>query len=210
MSALGPLLSAASFAWWVAGGWAIDLFVGRHTRRHGDLDVQVLRRDQGAVRKRLRDWDLHAADPPGSLRPWPVGETLGAHVHDVWCRETRTSPWAFQLMLADIDDTTSRWLFRRDTRISVPLSQLGLRSPDGIPYVAPEIQLLYKSREPIQPKDEHDFALALPLLASHQKQWLAAALTLTQPDHPWLRRLATVSGSSVNPPGMLITEESAR
>ena len=56
--------------WWVAGGWAMDLLLGHQTREHGDLDLLVLRRDQASVREELRDWDVHAADPPGSLRLW--------------------------------------------------------------------------------------------------------------------------------------------
>jgi len=72
---LAPLLAGMAFPWWVAGGWAIDLFVGHQTRLHDDLDVLVLRRDQLAVHQALRGWDLHAADPPGTLRPWAPGET---------------------------------------------------------------------------------------------------------------------------------------
>jgi hypothetical protein len=56
---------------WVAGGWAIDLLVGRETRSHGDLDILVLRPEQHLVRTHLQAWDVHAADPPGTLRPWP-------------------------------------------------------------------------------------------------------------------------------------------
>ena len=49
-----PREVAAFFAeldapWWIAGGWAIDLFLGRQTREHEDIDVQILRRDQHAV-----------------------------------------------------------------------------------------------------------------------------------------------------------------
>jgi hypothetical protein len=42
--------------------------------QHSDLVILVLRRDHALVRDQLRDWDVHAADPPGTLRPWPVGE----------------------------------------------------------------------------------------------------------------------------------------
>ncbi len=76
---------------WVAGGRAVDLVLGRQTREHGDLDLLVLRRDQATVREELVDWDVHAADPPGSLRPWPVGDSLPPAVHDVWCRRTPAS-----------------------------------------------------------------------------------------------------------------------
>src|SRR5947209_13773902 len=99
--------------WWVAGGWAIDLLLGRQSRDHGHLDVLVLRRDQALVREYLRGWDVHAAiNPPGRLRPWPIGETLPPTVHDVWCRPTHASAWTFQLMIDDTDGDD--WLFRRD------------------------------------------------------------------------------------------------
>jgi hypothetical protein len=42
------LLAAAPFPWWISGATAIDLFLGRETRSHADLDVGVLRRDQCA------------------------------------------------------------------------------------------------------------------------------------------------------------------
>jgi len=89
--------------WWIAGGWAIDLFVGRTTRSHADVDVRILRCNQRAVQATLASWDLHTADPPGTLGPWKPGEILPAHVHDIWCRPDPSTPWALQLMLADAD-----------------------------------------------------------------------------------------------------------
>jgi hypothetical protein len=41
--------------WWVAGGWAIDLFLGRQTRHHADTDVLVLYRDQAEVWRHRQD-----------------------------------------------------------------------------------------------------------------------------------------------------------
>jgi len=183
--------AAALFAmldapWWIAGGCAIDLFVGRQTRDHGDTDVLLLRRDQLAAQRALAGWDLHAADPPGLLRPWREDEWLSPSIHDIWCRPTPTSPWALQLML--IENDGDRWLFRRDPSIGGPLSQLTRRSPAGIPYLAPEVQLLYKGRTP-RPKDEADFAVALPLLEPASSAWLAQALAIHVPDSPWLARL---------------------
>lgn len=79
-AALPHLLGAVGAPWWLAGGWAIDAFVGQVTRVHEDTDVLVLRRDQAVFRSALASWDVHAADPPGTLRPWPVGETLPPEV----------------------------------------------------------------------------------------------------------------------------------
>jgi hypothetical protein len=38
-------LSALTVPWWIAGGWALDLFLSVQIRAHEDLDIGVLRRD---------------------------------------------------------------------------------------------------------------------------------------------------------------------
>jgi hypothetical protein len=62
--------------WWIAGGWAIDLFLKKQTRPHDDIDVLIRREDQIEVQNLLDGWDLWAADPPGTLKPWGKGEYL--------------------------------------------------------------------------------------------------------------------------------------
>ncbi|GHO61437.1 hypothetical protein KSC_003290 [Ktedonobacter sp. SOSP1-52] len=62
-----------------------------------------------------------------------------------------------------VDTSDDQWLFRRDPRIRRPLAIVGHRTNDGIPYLAPEIQLLYKAKA-LRPKDEADFARILPAL----------------------------------------------
>jgi len=64
-------------------------------------------------------------------------------------------------------------------------------APDGIPYLAPEVQLYYKARTP-RPKDEIDFAQVLPVLpvlAAGQRRWLADVITCSYGEHPWVQHL---------------------
>src|SRR3954451_24620878 len=60
-------LEAAGLEHWFFGGWAVDLWVGRITRPHDDIDVLVWRRDEalvdealqgagGSTRRLLRTW----------------------------------------------------------------------------------------------------------------------------------------------------------
>jgi hypothetical protein len=81
--------------WWNAGGWAIDLAVGRKTRPHDDLDIAVLRRDQLALVSVLDGWDIRLATEPGVLQPWGLRETVPAELHALWCRPNRDEDWAF-------------------------------------------------------------------------------------------------------------------
>jgi hypothetical protein len=184
---VADLLGQLPCPWWIVGGWAIDLHLGHQTREHADIDVLILRKDQATVQRELRGWDLHAADPPGTLRPWAPGEVLPAEVHDVWCRRDPTSPWCLQIMIDDATDGV--WTYRREPRIQRPVSELdGPASDAGRRVLAPEVQLLQKSKNP-RDKDEADFVAVRASLSSAQKTWLAASLSVVSPGHPWLGHL---------------------
>jgi hypothetical protein len=91
-----------------------------------------------------------------------------------------------------IDASDDQWIFRRTAQISGSLSTLGRVTRDGIPYLAPEIQLLYKAKG-LRPKDEADFAQTLPSLDGESRQWLAQSLALIHPGHAWLTELTETS-----------------
>lgn len=185
---LSPQAAAALFAecaapWWIAGGYAVAAFSGSFERRpHDDLDVGLLARDQDVARELLRGWDLHCADPPGRLRPWRPGEVLEEPIHDIWARERRAGPWRFQLVLNPAEG--GEWVYRRDPRIRRPVVDLVWQS-GGIPYLVPEVQLLFKSKT-LRPKDEQDLRRCLPLLDERRRGWLRRALEVSHPGHPWL------------------------
>jgi hypothetical protein len=173
--------------WWVAGGHALDLFLQRPTRHHADIDVSILREDQAFIHSALPGWDIQAADPPGTLRPWPAGEELAADVHDIWCREYVDGPWRLQFLVED--SAADVWISRRDARIRRPVSAIGMQSAEGIPFLAPELQLHYKAAHP-RSKDKQDFRNTVPRLSEAQRDWLASAIALTYGEHPWAAALS--------------------
>lgn len=185
--AVAELLAPIEAPWWIGGGWALDLLAGGQSRAHGDVDVLILRRDQHPFRARLDGWDVRAASPPGELRPWPVGETLPSHLHDVWCRPEPSAGWAFQFMIDDSfgDD----WLFRRHHGIRRPVASLaGRASRPGMKVLSPDVQLLYKSKG-MRDKDIADFEMVLPHLSAGERDWLRQALITVTPRHGWIDRL---------------------
>lgn len=181
---VAALLEGVAAPWWFAGGYALEFFAGAPYRKHSDIDVAFLREDQTAIHEHLRarGWDVHMADPPGTLRPWPPGEVLPAHVHDIWCRATEDGPWALQLMLDDRDG--EEWRFRRDARIRRALDGLTWTTAEGWRVLAPEVQLLYKSGS-MREKDARDFEVVAPLLSPEQRSWLREALAVASPGHEW-------------------------
>ena len=183
------LLSGAPFQWWIAGGWALDLFMGEQTRPHFDIDVAIARKGQNAAQQHLSEWDFAYALRKGNeivLRPWEPGQVLGREIHGIWARQTPDSPWSFEFCLHEIDDGI--WTFRYHGAVQHPLGRVGGCTPEGIRYLKPEIALLYKAAR-MRPVDVQDFHRVLPRMGSEQRSQLAADLLCCWPEHPWLGAL---------------------
>ena len=171
--------------WLIAGGWALDLFIGRETRAHGDLDICVFRGDEDAARSHLVGWELFIADA-GALTRWEDGQPFPTDRHAIWARQAGRDHW--QIEIAVEPRVGTRWSYRRDPSIGAHVADIGRRTSDGIPYLRPDIVLLYKSSTP-RALDETDLITVLPHLDPGQRGYLAAALWTASPGHRWLARL---------------------
>ena len=116
--------------------------------------------------------------------PWLRGERLTLPVHEIHGRGPGGQ--ALEILLNEHD--RGRWVFRRDPTITRPAKLIGARSADGVPFLRPEIVLLYKSRD-AGPNDHADFDRAAPLLDPESRVWLGAALRRHVPGHRWLHDL---------------------
>jgi len=183
---LAKLLSGFERPWWICGGWALDLFLGRELRRHVDLDVAILRRDQLALHDHFGGWNLHYATAEHMLERWD-GRSLELPVHAIWAHRSDdlTAPWTCEFLLNEAQ--TADWVYRRNEAVTCPLAEIG-GERDGIPFFKPEIVLLYKSGEP-SPKSDADFAAVQPHLSESSRTWLCRALETCEPQHPWLTSL---------------------
>jgi hypothetical protein len=103
--------------WWaVAGGWAIDLWLGQQTRDHHDIEVVVRRDDQTAAWDALNaSFQLKASCP--SLE--------------------------FDLFVESASDDS--WTFRRDGRVQRAIDEV-TTTRSGIRIVDPAVQLLYMAK----------------------------------------------------------------
>ncbi len=183
---IGELLRDLPCPWYVCGGWALDLFVGRVTRVHKDVDVAIARTDQTAVQSYLRErgWRLETVHG-GQREPWDDGERLALPVHGVWCWNEHHRPAFFELLLNEIDAEQLR--FRRDPSVVLPRARVAVRTSAGVPILAPEIVLLYKSASPGE--SEGDFRNTVGGLTEARRRWLRAALEKVYGAHPWVEHL---------------------
>ena len=176
-------LAGAPFTWAVAGGWALDLARGTVSRAHADVDLAVFRADQRALRAHLAGWRWLAVVAGRPVR-WEAGEWLALPVHELHAvAPAPDAVPALEFLLNERDG--SDWVFRRDPRVRLSLARAVVRvGSDHPPVLAPEVVLLYKAKAP-RAVDEADFVAAEPHLAPAARRWLAQALDVCHPGHPW-------------------------
>jgi hypothetical protein len=176
-------LRGVDVPWCVAAGWALDLFRGEATREHEDLEIAVPIARFHAIRARLADFDIEVV---GSGHRWPLDSEAFDVMHQTWVRDRDTGIYRLDIFREPHDGDT--WICRRDETIRFPYDQIIVTTPAGVPYLIPEIVLLFKAKHR-RPKDQADFAGVLPLLDLARREWLATALERVHPGHPWLAEL---------------------
>lgn len=170
--------------WFIAGGWAIDLYLEKETRQHEDVEIAIFRKDQIALQNYLDGWVLKKA-VNGVLSKWNRDERLELPIHEIHCFNETAEPQSLEFLLNETDG--AEWLFRRNVKVTKPLSKLSLTSNLGMKFLCPEIVLLYKSKNP-RPKDEQDFEITLKRLDVESNEWLRNALIICDSEHHWLKR----------------------
>jgi Aminoglycoside-2''-adenylyltransferase len=169
--------------WGVAAGWALDLFRGETTRDHEDLEIAVPIGRFDEIRLALPEL---AFEVVGSGHRWPLDASAFTTMVQTWGRESATGIYRVDVFREPHDG--DMWLCRRDEDIRRPYGAVIALTPDGIPYLVPEIVLLFKAKHD-RPKDHEDFEGVLPLLNDERRAWLAAGLERVHPGHVWLERL---------------------
>lgn len=172
--------------WGVAGGWAIDLFIGNQTREHSDIEIAILREDQHRMKNSLADWSFQKA-VQGELVDWE-SETLELPIHELHGIR-KMSGERLEVLLNEVEN--GKWIFRRNPTITFPGTPLFLISKEGIPYLHPAVVLLYKAKNPRE-KDHADFHAVKDLLGDEDRKWLGGALEIHVPDHEWISELGVM------------------
>ena len=205
-------MSSFRAPWALCGGWAVDAWLGRQSRDHGDIDVSVFADDQRTLFEHLPGWQLLAHDPdrPAGNGEWWDGRrhlNAPAHIHSRPPELSGAIPkdgiataedgftLEFQINLREGDE----WVLSREPRMTMPLQRTVRQSDWGLPTLVPEAVLFYKATayfgveefKDRRAQDEPDFVALLASLTKRQRDWLREAISLVHPDHPWLAQLST-------------------
>ncbi len=183
-------LSRSDVRWYVVAGWAIDLFHGRQTRTHEDIEIGVARDDFPLLRSALGAFEF---DVVGSGRRWPLSSAAFDHHFQTWLREPTTG--VYHLDVFRDPHEGDEWICRRDASIRMPYRDVIRVTDTGIPYMVPEVVLLFKAKHG-RAKDQFDLDGVLSLLDQRQRDWLAAQLDVVHPGHPWTTQIRAFGAES--------------
>ena len=187
--------------WALCGGWAIDAWLGRTSREHGDVDLSVFTDDCRQLFDHLAGWQMIAHTSvvdDASTALWDGRQlTVPSHIH------ARSPLDAGPLPEDGICEPASGWwldiqidasehgqcVVRRDPLVALPLADAIRVSPWRIPAATLEVLLFFKAAQPRR-RDWRDFVACLPHLDSAQVAWLRDAIARAFPEHPWIDALA--------------------
>lgn len=137
------------------------------------------------IRDRFPEYVLDAV---GSGRVWArAGAEVLAATHQTWLRDPVSGQFLLDVFRESHDGGT--WICRRDESLRLSYDAIIERTADGIPYLVPELVLLFKAKVP-RPKDDADFEGVLPMLSQARRDVLTGWLTRVHPGHPWVEKLA--------------------
>ncbi|MGI8870817.1 MAG: nucleotidyltransferase domain-containing protein [Mycobacteriales bacterium] len=178
---INELLAGVDARWSVIGGWALDVWRGHQTRDHADLEIATPQFDFTAIRERLSDCEFFVAGRDGF---WPV-DGAGGHYFDfpeTWARDRRSGRWKVDVIRNQYDGDT--WVCQAERSVRMPYDEAVAVSATGIPYLKPELVLLYKGIH-LRPGDDRDLSSAVSLLTTERRSWLANTLLQVRDPHPW-------------------------
>jgi hypothetical protein len=204
------LLKKGLFDYSFCGGYAIELFLCKEIRRHGDIDISAYRseRDKIILFMQSLNWNVHEM----------CGNGITHHITDInYQIKAKRNIFCFKdncelISLTPLDEpdmfhldfdgrgqtklnfieflfndkTEEDFIYARNKHITLPLDKAVLYN-DDIPYLAPELVLLYKSTDIEREGYQLDYDCVIEKMNNEQRDWLKNALSIMNPEgHLWI------------------------
>jgi hypothetical protein len=175
---LAGWLADVTVPWGIAGGWALDLWLGEVSRAHSDVEISCFLGDLPMLLPKLYSFEIAIARNK-QLTPYEGAGSLPSPPFSLWLRRFGEPQWDFEIVAEAQQD--GEWAYRREPAIRCPMNRIFTRSAAGWPIIAPEIQLLYKCKQP-RDKDLTDLNRCVPMLDATARLWLRSAVAAAHPE----------------------------
>lgn len=206
---LSRFLAPVDIPWFVSGGWAIDVHLGRVTRARGDLDISIPHADRLACIEFFlsQGWQVEGKLGGGFKTIQALSDYEDA-IHYFWSfpkgadfigefkdeggnrridyrRDTQAELDYIEVFFDRIEN--GYFIYRREPGIKRRQAQAILEK-EGVRYLAPEVVLLFKSTH-LSEKNHRDLNVVRDSLDQHARAWLVDAMwRIYEDSHPWLAK----------------------
>lgn len=86
---LNSLMRSFKKSWFIARGWALDLYIGKKTRHHEDIEIGIFRNDQLYLKGYFKGWKFKKV-VNGQVHEWR-DEILELPIHEVYVFNENTN-----------------------------------------------------------------------------------------------------------------------
>jgi len=202
------LMSKVNIPWAICGGFALDLFLERDIRKHSDIDICVFEKDREKIFQYMlqNNWDVYEFRGQGKLRLLDTA-SISEEGHNLMCIRGKcelvnfypcdeksflyhefihTGIKEFNYLEFLFNTSDEDYLvFDKSRGIKRELAKAILFKV-GIPFLAPEIVLLYKSSKSDNTEYDYDFRQTYPYMDDEQKKWFSQNIDVIYPNgHSW-------------------------
>jgi len=201
----------------ICGGHAIDLFLGHKTLPHKDLDVAVFWEDRDKIIQYMLNDGWEVYEPCGMEHLHKINSIHNQKRvrSNIWCVKPNNPRYTFiehdiDMFAVEFDSSEQtdldyiellfntrsgkNFLYARNHDIKIKL-ETAILNTDDIPYLAPELVLLYKSTATDEAEYQLDFDNTLSKLNNEQVSRLENASRIMFPDgHKWINDIRNIYG----------------
>lgn len=188
--------------WHLCGGFAIDAYLGEITRKHKDIDITVSFDGMKECIEylKLKGWEIDA--PIGNQRFVPVEialKRLDLYFDNIWCykkgadflkmekvHREQTELDFIEVLFNKIENSV--FYYQKNHNIMINTDMAFIKKEE-VSILAPEIILLYKSRNYNNDNYKHDFDIVINKIEKERYDWFINAMNIAYPDgHPWIEK----------------------
>lgn len=203
------LLQGQDFSYAICGGFALDLFLGYESRVHGDIDILAFWEDRETIITYMQSKGFCVYEMLGGGKVHRITDirtqeklrknifccTEDCELVRLYDTEEKDVYWLdFQhtglsklnyIEFLFNEKTENEFVYVRDNRIKRKLESAILQK-DGIPYLSPELCLVFKSTDIEREGYQQDFELTVERLNGEQRIWFEKAMEMLYPEgHKW-------------------------
>lgn len=177
IESLKQIIQDADYDWYLAGGIALDEFLGRKTRDHEDIDILVNFKYLERILDYFNSYKVYTARN-GSLSLSALNNIKSTD--SLWITKDENESFIIEILL--FEEEEGHWIYKRDNAVRKKIEDIYFDKND-MKIIQPEIQLLYKMNSSnVREKDLYDYHNVYPVLEERQKAWLDSVLKFDKLD----------------------------